>query len=667
MPRLSLLLIALLLLAGCATPATTARLDDRPARTPGARVEANPPAEAQRAAPDAIEVPPSYAKAVATGTRSPDGRPGPAYRQQATRYTLTARLSPDDHRLDGTARIVYTNHSPDVLPVLHLELAQNLHAPGAPRIDPSEVTGGMTLHRVAADGRTLATDVSEPPGYLIDGTRLLVGPAAPLAPGASITLEIDWSFTLPQAGAGGRTGYSRDDLLFLAYWYPQMAVYDDVYGWFTDPFLGRAEFYAGFADYDVTVDLPQGWIVAATGTLANPDAVLAPAVADRMRQAHRSDTPMQVVGPDDFGSATATSADGRLRWRFTASSVRDFAFSATRASIWDAARTPIGDRDGDGQPDFTAINTFYRQSAPRWKQVTRYQQHSISHHARYTGQPYPWPHMTAVEGADIVSGGMEYPMMTLIDDYTASNDSALYYVTAHELAHMWIPMIVGTNERRYSWIDEGGTTFLENQARADFFPGPNHEAPDRDTYLAVARAGGEGEVMRWSDFHYDEMAFTIASYSKPATLLATLRAVLGEDTFLQAYRTFIDDWAFRHPYPLDLFNTFERISGRDLDWFWKSWYYETWMLDQAVGGVTVRDGEATVTIENRGRAVLPVTVAVTYTDGTADDLSLPVDVWLGGASEAALRFVPHGSIARVEIDPAARFPDADRSNNVWTP
>jgi aminopeptidase N len=252
-------------------------------------------------------------------------------------------------------------------------------------------------------------------------------------------------------------------------------------------------------------------------------------------------------------------------------------------------------------------------------------------------------------------------------DYNERGDSALYYVTAHELAHMWIPMIVSANERRYSWIDEGATTFLENQARPDFFPGPDHEAPDRQTYLAFARTGLEGALMRWSDYHYGGNAFGVASYSKPATLLSTLRVLLGEETFLRAYRTFIDAWAYKHPYPYDLFNTFESVSGRDLDWFWKSFYYETWTLDQAVADVAVHDGEAAITIENRGRALMPVLITVTYADGGTTSLMLAVDVWLDGATEAALRFVPEGRITKVEIDAEDRFPDIDRSNNVWAP
>ena len=254
-------------------------------------------------------------------------------RTSSTGYTLEARLFPDAKRLEGTARIRYTNHSPDTLRTLRLELAQNLHTEGAARNEPAEVTGGIRLHRVAVNGQVLEHKPSGPPGYIVRETLLLLGPHQATAPGATAEIEVEWSFTIPQAGASERMGYSEDNFFFLAYWYPKMAVYDDVGGWFTDTFASRSEFYYGFADYDVTVEAPEGWLVAATGTLANPDEVLAADVVERMRQAHQSDTPMQVVGPDDFEAATREGQHGRLRWRFTATRVRDAAFGVMRQSI----------------------------------------------------------------------------------------------------------------------------------------------------------------------------------------------------------------------------------------------------------------------------------------------------------------------------------------------
>jgi hypothetical protein len=654
--------LVVLLLTGCAgsTPLSSPDAASSPSAS------ATPPTSIlpKRPLPRDVTVPPAFENALRLDTRSPDGHPGPDYWQQEARYVLEARVYPDEKRLEGDGQITYQNNAPRTLSVLRLELLQNVHAEGAARLRPAEVTGGLNLHYVVVEGDTLMP--GDVPGYAVEGTQLVIRPPEPLVPSTSTTLDLGWSFQIPQRGAGGRMGYSEDDLLYLAYWYPQMAVYDDVYGWHTDSFTGNAEFYAGFADYDLTIEAPEQWLVLSTGALQNADSVLAPAVAERMRQAYASDETMQVVGPDDFDAITRTSDDGRLRWHFTAERVRDVAFSLTRASIWDAARTAVGDQDGDGQTDYAHINTLYRESAPRWAEATRYQQHALTFQSEYTGIVYPWPHMTAVEGGGIIGGGMEFPMMTLMGDYNARGDSALYYVTAHELAHMWVPMIVNTNERWYGWMDEGMTTFLENESRYDFFPGPNHRLGDQRGYVFTALSGVEGEMMRRSDFHYSGQAYGVASYSKPATVLVALRGVLGPDTFREAYRTFLSDWAYKHPYPWDFFNTVERVSGRDLDWFWRSWYYETWTLDQAVADVRTTPDGAEIVIEDRGTVPMPVLLTVTLDTGETMHIRLPVDPWLSGATRTTVDVETEAAVTQVTIDPDHRFPDVDRANNTWS-
>lgn len=657
--RSTLPALVLLLVAGCAGPAQTVPVEPSTAQPTAPALD--------RPLPYPLDVSPAFEQAVARGTRTRTGVPGEDYFIQEAAYDMTARLFPEDRRLEGTARIAYHNNAPHALDELYLELAQNLHQEGVARHVPSEVTGGVELRRVAAAGTELSTDTPDGPRYDVEGTLMRVELPEPLPPGGTVELAIDWAFTVPKRGASGRMGYDADNLFFIAYWYPIVAVYDDVYGWVTDPFLGQAEFYADFADYDVTIEAPAGWIVWATGELQNADDVLAPSVVERMRRAHASLEPMVVAGPDLFGNATASGDEGRLQWHFTANDVRDFAFSATRESIWMAAHTPVGDLDGDGTEDYTAINTFYRELAPLWEEVTRYQQHAITFLSEYTGLPYPWPHMTAVEGSGIIGGGMEFPMMTLMGDYNMAGDTALYNVTAHELAHMWVPMMVNTNERRFSWLDEGTTTFNENQARRDFFPGTDPGRADQEVYLAVAEQHLEGEIMRRSDFHYPGPAFGIASYMKPATALRALRGVLGEETFHRALQDFFDTWAFKHPYPYDFFNTFERVSGRDLDWFWRTWYYETWTLDQAVANVTTRDGRTTIVVEDQGRAPMPVDLAITLAGGETLRREIPVDVWLSGTRRTTLTLDTESPVTRVEIDPERDFPDIDRDDNVWTP
>ncbi len=638
-----------------------------------------PVSVATRPLPFPVTYPLSYERALEHRTRAVTGEPGPRYWQQWTDYRLRARIDVEERQLHGEARIRYYNNSPDTLGALFLHLYQNLHAEGAPRKLPQEVTGGLTLHRVAVDGRELTAGTDRGAGYGSEATILRVVPPAPVEPGADVRLELAWSFAIPRAGASSRMGWDADNLFFLAYWYPQMAVYDDVVGWQTDWFLGGAEFYAGFGRYDLTVEAPPGWVVAASGRLLNPEEVLAPVVSERLQRAAESDEIVQIIRAEDFGRATRTSEGGYLAWRFAADTLRDVAFAVVRESLWDAARTPVGDRDGDGRIDYARVDALYRELAPRWGHSARYAQHAIAFLSKYTGYSYPWPHMTAVEGSNIIGGGMEFPMMTLIGDYNARGDSALYFVTAHELGHMWLPMIVSNDERRYAWMDEGTTTFNENQTSKDFFPGLNSEILDQLSYTRLARSGQEGEIMRRSDYHYpvdtlnghnealDRSPYGIASYQKPATLLATLRALLGEDTFRAAYQRFIRNWAYKHPYPWDLFNTFESVSGRELDWFWRSWYYETWTLDQALGDVTVAEGVTRIVIYDRGLVPMPVRLAVTFADGEIVRREIGVETWLAGGRRAELALRYPARPVRVEIDPDFAFPDLDRKNNVWTP
>ncbi|MEE9576597.1 MAG: M1 family aminopeptidase, partial [Gemmatimonadota bacterium] len=351
-------------------------------------------------------------------------------------------------------------------------------------------------------------------------------------------------------------------------------------------------------------------------------------------------------------------------YRFRADTARDAAFSATRSSLWDAVRAPVGDVDGDGETDYTRVDAVYRPGAPRWASTARYGRHAIESLSRFLALPYPWPHMSAIEGGGIVRGGMEFPMMTLIGDYNARGDSALYYVTAHEFGHMWVPMIVATDERRYGWLDEGMTSFAENQVRKEFFPGQDAERSDREAYLETAGAGTEGEMLRWTDYQYPGRVRT-ATYGKPSTVLVALRGLLGEREFLMAYREFIRRWAFKHATPWDFFHTIEDVTGRDLDWFWRAWYYETWILDHAILDVRQSGGGAEIVIRDLGLVPMPALVRVTRQDGEELMLEVPVETWLAGKTEAILKVREGPPVIRVEIDPERRFPDVDRENNVW--
>lgn len=612
----------------------------------------------ERPIPYPLDIPNYFSNAVANGTRSETGAPGRNYWQQYAEYTIYASLNPSVKQLESIVNIVYHNNSPDTLEYLHLDLIQNHHKEGIERNLAAEITGGVNLIKVEVDGETLEESYIGDSRYVVTGTRLILIPSKTIAPGENIQISIEYDFTIPQSGIGGRMGYNEENLFHIGYWYPQMAVYDDVVGWHPDPYLGMSEFYFGFADYEYHIDVPSDWIIMGTGTFLNPEDVLTSRIFERYKASLESDDVVNIITREDFGLATRADAGDRLTWKFHAESVRDIAFSATRESMWDAARTPVNDFE------YTHINTFYRELAPLWKEVTAYQQHAVTFLSELTDFSYPWPHMTAVEGSNIIGGGMEFPMMTLMGDYNNQGADPLYNVTAHELAHMWIPMIVSTDERRYSWLDEGNTTFSTNEARMDFHPGGDHHESSRQRYIQLAGSDFEREIMVWSDNHPNRASFSVASYAKPASILAALRGILGEEIFTEGYQTFISDWAFKHAYPWDLFRTFETVSGEDLEWFWRSWYYETWILDQTISDVRENGSLTEIIVKDLGDLPMPVNITVTLANGETVEHTIPVNVWLKGYRVASLS-IEEQDVQRVEIDAERNFPDVNTSNNIW--
>ena len=650
-------LLAVLLLAACSggrsAPATTAA----PATSRG-----TDGATAARAM--TVPARESFELAVNRGTRTHNGAPGPKYWQQWADYKLEAELNPISKRLTGKGTIAYFNRSPDTLKTVYIQLLHNIFAPGSRHNTnvPWSVEG-VELTGVAAQGTSLAAGGGEAPGYEVNGTIMRLRLPKPIPPGGNADFAFGWKLRVPPDGAprGGQDG----EVYFINYWYPQMAVYDDVNGWQTDQYLGTAEFYMGYGNYDVSLTLPAGWLVAATGTLQNPDQTLSPQTRARLDSARTSSGIVHVVTDTDRepGRSTTAGTDGKVTWRFRAENVRDFAWGASPQYLWDATNAAVGDANNDGKADTTLIEAFWRpeQRANHWDQSARYGRHSVEFFSKYLF-PYPYPHMTAVDGPTSC-GGMEYPMMTCIGGQW--DTLGMYEVTNHEIGHMWFPMIVGSDEKRFAWMDEGLTQFDQSQAMADFFKGFDDEGRNRKPYIDLATLGGEVELMHHGDRYPDYQAYGVASYYKPATVLVALRGVLGRDLFHKAFREYARRWEFKHPTPYDLFATFNDVSGKDLSWFWRTWFFETWRLDQAIDTVATVGDSLEVGIENEGKAPMPVHLVVTRADGKADSLTVPVDVWLGGAKRTTVRVAKTPAVRSIEIDPAHEFPDVNRDNQRW--
>jgi hypothetical protein len=607
--------------------------------------------------------------------RSASGAPGPDYWQNRADYAIQARLDPDHHALSASEVITYTNHSPDALPSLWLQLDQNRYREDARANFSADQAPGAGEH---TDGYRIASVEAEVGGafrkvdYAIDDTRMRIDLPQPLkAGGGSVKLRIAYSYTVPGA-FGGRTDYlpSKNGEIFeIAQWYPRLCVYDDLRGWDTQPFL-NSEFYLEYGDFDYSVTVPWDMIVVGSGELVNPKDVLTKTELDRLEQARHSDKTVYIRAPGEVTDpASRPVRSGTLTWHFRMRNSRDVAFGASRAYVWDAARINLP----SGRTAM-AMSAYPVESvgAQAWNRSTEYLKASVEYFSKQWFE-YPYPNAIAEAG---IAGGMEYPGI-VFDHYKAAG-KVLYPLTAHEIGHTWFPMIVGSNERRDAWMDEGFNTFIDVYA-ADAF---NHGefAPKRDGEYAPKGGNPVDEIQAVLDDQEAPPLLADAdqvkekyrhplTYFKSALGLVLLREqILGPERFDHAFRQYIRDWAYKHPSPSDFFRAMDSAAGEDLSWWWRGWYQHNWKLDLAVAGVAPADGGwahgALVTVANLDRLPMPATLQVTYADGSTRRLRVPVETWLQHRS-FAVRVPGTRPVRSATIDPDHALPDGNRGNNTF--
>ena len=630
----------------------------------------------RRPIPGAVVIPPAFSRAIANGTRTNTGEPGPRAWVQHARYLIDASIDPSTNTLTGSERVVYLNNSPDTLARLAIYLRQNVFRAESPRRDVAPLTDGMKLSRVVANGSTLvelSSDDDAPSGavhragYVIDGTVMWITLPHPLLPHENASLDFAWSYIPSLTPSDGREG--RDDHLYLfGYWYPQVAVYDDVNGWMADPYLLEAEFYMDPADYEVRVTAPRGWVVGATGSLQNASQILSADARAKLARARTTGAVVAISRPGD-GMAAFASQLPSVTWRFIAPNVRDFAWGTSDRYAWDATRALVA--GGSGSRDTVDIYSFYRLDtrASAWAAGgARFTRDAVQALSEYLWN-YPWPTMTSMEGV-LTSGGMEYPRLTFMQPW--ADTLSLAGDLMHETGHMWFPMQVGSSETRFPWMDEGFTQFNAAQGMRALYGEPrqggriaDQEPGQRALYIRRAAAGQDQILMTQGDLFPSDL-YNVMYYDKTAQVLSALRGMLGDATFRSAYREYGRRWLNRHPYPFDFFNTIEDVSKQDLSWFWSSWFFEAWPLDQAIASVKNDGASVAITVEDRGLAPMPIELAVTRADGKVQHVHIPATVWMSGARSYVARVARAPNVMRVEIDPDQLFPDIDRSNQVWT-
>jgi hypothetical protein len=607
--------------------------------------------------------------------RSAKGIPGPSYWQNIASYLIHATLSEKDTSVTGDVTIYYTNNSPDELDYLWLQLDQNIFKPSSRAVAATQYPGNYFSVLDKKNGGYQIKDVTitqngktytvEP---IVTDTRMQVRLNTPIhSKGGKVSMKINFRFVIPLDGAGrfGRQ-YTKNGVIYqIGQWYPRMCVYDDVEGWNSLPYMGLGEFYCDYGNYEYYSSAPSEMIVYGSGDLQNPKEVLTAEEIKRLSLAASSEKTVTIIGADEaMKPSMRPTMKGNLTWHFSMKNTRDVGWTAGRGMIWDAAKInlPSGRKA-------LAMSCYPVESMgdTAWSRSTEYLKASIEIYSKNFFE-YPWNNAVSSAG---ITGGMEYP--GIIFNNFKETKARLWFLIAHEIGHNWYPMIVGSNERKYMWQDEGFNTYINYIATEifnkgeyvndpayfdnGFFASRNYEQfmQYKDPLITVSEAMDSKQ-------HYQY-------YGKTAYGLNLLRTVVvGKERFDYAFRKYTEAWAFKHPTPYDFFHCINNAAGEDLNWFWKEWFFTTWKLDQAITSVKYIDNDpgkgALITIENKAKMILPVIVKVIQANGQAETMRLPVEIWQRGGTWT-FKYPSKNKIAKVILDPENVLPDVDRKNNEW--
>ncbi|HEY4208600.1 MAG TPA: M1 family aminopeptidase [Puia sp.] len=601
-------------------------------------------------------------------TRSTGGEPTAKYWQNRADYKINATLDTTENSLTGSVTITYTNNSPDNLPFLWLQLDQNIYRKDSRGEITSPVTGGRWANKSYTDGDVIKSvsivvnGVSSKADYLVTDTRMQIRLANALKSAGSLQIKIDYAFTVPQYGTDrmGRLQTRNGWIYEIAQWFPRMEVYDDIYGWNTLPYLGAGEFYLEYGNIDYTVTAPSDLVVVGSGELLNPSEVLTPTALSRWTQAKNSDKRVFIRTAEDVTNLSAHPAKKSLTWHYKCTQTRDVAFGASRAFIWDGARIDLpSGRKALAQ----SVYPVEVASDSAWGRSTEFVKGCIE---LYSKEWYEFTYPVATNVAGIVNG-MEYPGIVFCSSH--SRMGGLWGVTNHEFGHNWFPMIVGSNERKYAWMDEGFNTFINGVDTKVFNKGEFYHKEDQQRQAGYFFSPHSEAILTIPEVIKAEN-LGVAAYAKPALALDLLRKyVLGEKRFDYALRTYIKRWAFKHPTPWDFFHSIENAAGEDLGWFWRGWILNNWKLDQGVKEVKYVDNDPSkgslITLENTEEMAMPVVLAIEQENGTRDTVTLPVEIWQKGGVKT-IAYASTSKIKNLVIDPEHDFPDVNPSNNSWS-
>jgi hypothetical protein len=681
--------------------------------------------------------------------RTSDGSPGHEYWQQKADYKINVSLDDTKQWVKGSETITYYNNSPNELRYLWLQLDQNLFSKESNtyKTETFDLDGnsgrnvlGWASASASPHGFKIGNVVDakgKPLNYKENYTMMRIDLPEPLKKGQKFTFSLEWSFYVIDANKmGGRSGYEYfpadgNYLYEIAQWFPRMCVYSDVYGWQHKQFLGRGEFALVFGDYEVSIDVPSDHIVAATGELQNASAVLSATQLQRLEQAKNAKTPVLIVTPEEAEKAEKTKATTRKTWIYKAQNVRDFAWASSRKFIWDAFQV------NNGGKKVWAMSYYPKEGNPLWgEKSTWVVAHTLDIYSKYTFD-YPYPVAISVHGPVF---GMEYPMICFnggrptptpakatkeeaekIKEANERTKYAMVSVIIHEVGHNYFPMIVNSDERQWSWMDEGLNSFLQFRAEQELpdaawtkdlkRPYPSRRGPAANI-VGYMKSAPDTQVPIMTNSEQIKQ-FGNNAYGKPATALNILReTVMGKDLFDYAFKQYALKWKFKHPEPADFFRTMEDASGVDLDWFWRGWFYTVDFYEPSIEAVTlfkiVGKGQSLPTtsvfptkelkiatamkrmeengvilneaekkmlsaeknfyvlkIKNNGELVMPLIVEITYKDGTKQIERFPAEIWRMNHKEISKMIATDKEVVSFKLDPNLETTDVEVNNNTF--
>ncbi|WP_316807978.1 M1 family metallopeptidase [Pedobacter agri] len=594
-----------------------------------------------------LPIEPVFQNTYQKGTRSISGKPGQNYWQNSSKYDLKVDFNPVSRLLKGKVEVAYTNNSPDTLKEIWFKLYPNLYKKGTPRkskISESDLGEGVKITSVLQDDQQLGLDHLQ-----IDGTNMQIA-IQPLLPGKTIKFKFDYNYTVNK-GSHVRTGQVDEGSHFIAYFFPRIAVYDDVDGWNKYPYTGSEEFYNDFDQFKAQITAPGGYAVWATGDLKNPAEVFQKEIVSRIASAEKNDAVVDVITDQDLAGKKVMQPNAFNTFKFEAKNVTDFVFALSDHYIWKSTSLVVDPKTKRR----TRVDAVFNPKHKDYYEVIDFARKTVeSMSYKFPKWPFPYNHETIFDGLD----QMEYPMM--VNDNPVDNREDAITLTDHEIFHTMFPFYMGINETKYGWMDEGWATIGE------WLISPMIDSTIVDEYGIQPTASSSGSkddtpIMTLTPDLKGSGSFT-NSYPKPGLAYLYVKDYLGDELFTKALHNYIKNWNGKHPMPYDFFNSMNEGSGKNLNWFWKPWFFEGGVLDMAIRSVEKTADGYSVTIENKGVKALPVDLTLAYSDGSKETNHSSIGIWEKGAKQVEIKIKTNKKLSKVVMG-SSHVPDKVKSDN----